>query len=305
MELRHLRYFVAVADEGTIARAAARLGIAHSPLARRVHDLEQELGVTLFERLPRGLRLTAAGACFLADARRVLADASAAVERVRAAGGAVAGPLRVGHAEFGVAGAIVREATLAFGREHPQVGLSVHAAGLMRQEGEVRAGRLDIGFSFDIDPDDPTLASEVLWEDHLTGAVLSAAHPLAERDVLTLDELAELAFVVVPRRLATRVHDGLLEHLRTLGLASELRQDIDNANSLFAVISAGTAWAAASESLGDHLPPEMAYRRVKGLSFLVVNRTFWRRGGETPALLAFVGALGRIRHERLAAERRD
>ena len=300
MELRHLRYFVAVAEEGTISRAAARLHIAQSPLSRQIHDLERDLGVTLFERLPRGLRLTPAGAGLLVDARRVLAETAAAVERVRATGHAVTGPLHVGHAEFGIAGAIVREATVAFRREHPAVRLSVDGAGLMRQEAEVRAGRLDVGFSFEVDPDDPALATDVLSEDVLTGAALSSAHPLAAHSALTIPALRELTFVIVPRQLATRLHDALLQHLRTLGLASEVRQDIDNAGSLFAVIAAGTAWAAAPETLRDHLPPEIVYRPVAGLRFTTVNRTFWRRGGATPALMAFVAAVARVRDERLA-----
>ena len=295
MELRHLRYFVAVAEEGTMARAAARLHIAQSPLARQIHDLERDLGVALYERLPRGLRLTPAGASFLVDARRVLADAAAAVERVREAGRAVTGPLRVGHAEFGLAGAIVREATIAFRRAHPDVRLSVDGAGLVRQEAEVRAGRLDVGFSFEVDPNDPTLATDVLSTDVLTGALLSAAHPLAHGEALALPALRDLPFVIVPRRLATRMHDALLEQLRAIGLASEVRQDIENAGSVFAVIAAGTAWAAAPETLREHLPPAIVYRPVEGLRCTVVNRTFWRRGGATPALLAFVAAVAHAR----------
>ena len=284
-----------------MARAAARLHVAQSPLSRQIQDLERDLGVTLFERLPRGLRLTPAGAGFLEDARRVLADAAAAVERVRATERAVTGPLRVGHAEFGVAGAIVREATVAFREEHPDVRLSVDGAGLMRQEAEVRAGRLDVGFTFEVGRDDPTLVTDALSEDVLTGAILSAAHPLAGRSALTVAELQELTFVIVPRRLAKRMHDALLEHLRALGLASEVRQDIDNAGSLFSVVAAGTAWAAAPETLRDHLPPELVYRPVAGLDFTAVYRTFWRRGAVTPALLAFVAAVARVRDERLAA----
>jgi DNA-binding transcriptional LysR family regulator len=212
----------------------------------------------------------------------------------------MAGPLHVGHAEFGVAGAIVREATVAFCREHPEVRLSVHGAGLVHQEAEVRAGRLDVGFCFAADPDDPTFATDVLSEDVLTGVLLPAAHPLAGRDALTIPALRELPFVIVPRRLATRMHDALLERLRDLGLASAVRQDIENAGSLFAVIAAGTAWAAAPETLREHLPPGIVYRPVEGLRFSVVNRTLWRRGGASPALLAFVATIARVRDERCA-----
>jgi DNA-binding transcriptional LysR family regulator len=297
MEFRHLRYFVAVAEEGTLARAATRLRIAQSPLARQIRDLERDLGVALFERLPRGLRLTSAGAAFLVDARRLLADAAAAAERVRAAGRAISGPLRVGHAEYGVPGAIVREATLRFGRQYPDVQLSVDGAGVLRQEAEVRAGRLDVGFCFEFDREDAALAADVLWEERLSGALLSAAHPLADRRSLTLDALVGLPVVIAPRRLAPRLSAALTEHLRARGLASDVRQDIDNAGSLFAVIAAGTAWAVAAETPREHLPPGIAYRPMPEIRFDVVNCMFWRRSGANAALLAFLAAVAQVRDE--------
>jgi DNA-binding transcriptional LysR family regulator len=301
MELRHLRYFVAVAEEGTLGRAATRLHIAQSPLARQIRDLERHLGVALFERLPRGLRLTPAGASFLVDARRIVAEAASAAERVRMAGPGVAGPLRVGHAEYGVAGAIVREATLRFGRQYPEVQLSVDGAGILRQEAAVRAGRLDVGFCFEVDPADSALATEVLWEETLTGALLPAAHPLADRPSLTLHALAALPVVIVPRRLAPRLSDALGEHLRARGLVSTIRQDIDNAGSLFAVIGAGSAWAVAAETPREHLPPAIVYRPVPEIRFGIVHRMFWRRGGATPALLAFLAAVAHVCDEHRTA----
>jgi hypothetical protein len=96
------------------------------------------------------------------------------------------------------------------------------------------------------------------------------------------------------------MHDALLEHLRAIGLASEVRQDIDNAASVFAVIAAGTAWAAAPETLREHLPPTIVYRPVECLHCAVVNRTFWRRAGATPALLAFVAAVAQARDGHIA-----
>ena len=301
MELRHLRYFVAVAEEGTIGRAATRLHIAQSPLARQIRDLERDLGVDLFERLPRGLRLTPAGAGFLVDARRIVAEAAAAVERVRVAGRDIAGPLRVGHAEYGAVGAIVREATLRFARQFPEVQLSVDGAGVLRQEAAVRSGRLDIGFCFEVDPAESALDTDVLWAEMLSGALLPAAHPLSDHHCLTLDALAALPVVIAPRRLAPHLSDALTAHLRARGLASEVRQDIDNAGSLFAVIAAGTAWAVAAETPREQLPPAIVYRPVPEIRFEVVHRMFWRRGGATPALLAFLDAVAHVRDEHRTA----
>src|ERR1700754_430210 len=97
MELRHLRYFVAVAEEQHMTRAAARLGIQQPPLSQQIRDLESELGVQLFERAPRSIRLNAAGQLFLQDARRLLAEAQDAVTRVRQAARGESGRIAMGY----------------------------------------------------------------------------------------------------------------------------------------------------------------------------------------------------------------
>src|SRR5437867_11594388 len=100
MELRHLRYFVAVAEEGSFVQAARRLRVAQPALSKQIHDLETELGVTLFDRLPRGVRRTAAGEAFLANARNTLDAAGRAVTSARAAGKAGTSDLEFAHGEL-------------------------------------------------------------------------------------------------------------------------------------------------------------------------------------------------------------
>src|ERR1700760_1295598 len=98
MELRHFRYFVAVAEEENVTRAAARLHVSQPPLSRQIRDLERELGTKLFERNANGVRLTEAGREFLVEARDVLRRADAAVERVKAVALGKLGRVRIGHA---------------------------------------------------------------------------------------------------------------------------------------------------------------------------------------------------------------
>src|SRR3954469_22837844 len=98
MELRHLRYFVAVAEEENVTRAAARLHVSQPPLSRQIRDLEEELGVELFERAAKSIRLTEAGRVFLVEARAVLERAKLAEQTVKALGGGLSGELNVGYA---------------------------------------------------------------------------------------------------------------------------------------------------------------------------------------------------------------
>ncbi len=123
MELRHLRYFVAVAEEQHMTRAARRLGIQQPPLSQQIRDLEDELGVRLFDRTPRSIRLNAAGQVFLKDARRLLADAQDAVARVRRTSRGESGRIAIGYTSSASLHPLVPRLIRAFHAEHPAVDL--------------------------------------------------------------------------------------------------------------------------------------------------------------------------------------
>src|SRR5256885_12451759 len=120
MELRHLRYFVAVAEDLGFARAARRLRVAQPALSKQIHDLETELGVTLFDRLPRGVRLTAGGQAFLAEARSTLEAAGRAVTVARSAAKNGACDLEFAHGGLAVYTPIIQDLLAAFWESHPQ-----------------------------------------------------------------------------------------------------------------------------------------------------------------------------------------
>src|SRR5579862_8592395 len=125
MELRHLRYFVAVGEDQHYGRAAERLGIAQPALSRQIQDLERELGFTLFERLPRGVRLSAAGKLFLSDARRLLQDIVEAKRRAERVASGKAGTLRVGFVEMLSWHGVVPDTFRRFRRRHPDTELDL------------------------------------------------------------------------------------------------------------------------------------------------------------------------------------
>lgn len=186
MELRTLRYFVAVVEERHVGRAAARLHMTQPPLSRALRALEAELGVTLLVRTPRGVTPTAAGELLHAEARDLLERADQARVRVAAAGGQ--GELRLGTlvGSIGDAGTAL---AAAFQHRHPRAVVRVREADLTDPTCGLRAGLVDVALTRA--PFDTTgIATHVLRRDRV-GVVLRADDPLASRTAVTLDELAD------------------------------------------------------------------------------------------------------------------
>ena len=146
MELRHLRYFVAVGEEQHFGRAAKYLHIAQPALSRQIQDLEREIGFPLFERLPRGVKLSVAGKLFLEDARRILQEVQEAIRRAERVASGKAGTLRVGFVESISWHGVVPESFRRFRQKQPDAELTPVPMLSLAQVEAVRSGRLDAGF---------------------------------------------------------------------------------------------------------------------------------------------------------------
>jgi LysR family transcriptional regulator, hydrogen peroxide-inducible genes activator len=197
MELRHLRYFLAVADAGSMTEGARRLSVAQSPLSQQIRQLEQRLGVTLFERgRGRAAQLTQAGQVLYGRAQQVMAALEEASEEVREVATGRSGRLRFG-AVPSIA-AHLTEPLRGFGRRFPQASVSFHEAGAERLVGELLGGELDMVLvRLPIPPADVEV--RVLWEEEFFLAV-PPDHPLAGRGTVRLAEVAHERFVAFDRR---------------------------------------------------------------------------------------------------------
>src|SRR5260370_29965607 len=164
MELRHLRYFVAIGEEENYRRAAQRLNVAQTALSTQMKDLEAELGFKLFDRLPRGVKLSVAGKLFLEDARRILQQVSEAAARAARVARGQSGTLCIGFTENASWNGVVPDALRIFRQRHPDAELQLHPAGSVDQIEDIRSGRVDAGFVFNM----PRNAEEL---DHLPVAV--------------------------------------------------------------------------------------------------------------------------------------
>jgi DNA-binding transcriptional LysR family regulator len=177
MELRHLRYFVAVGEEQHYGRASRRLRVAQPALSRQIQDLEEEVGFKLFERLPRGVKLSAAGKLFLEDARRILQEVSEAAGRAARVARGQSGTLRVGFSENASWRGVVPDSIRRFREQQPGAELQLQPAASLEQLEAIRSGRFDAGFlNFMPKP----IRVDQLRRDAACGAGRVQRHPLTK-----------------------------------------------------------------------------------------------------------------------------
>jgi DNA-binding transcriptional LysR family regulator len=221
MELRHLRYFVAVAEERSFTRAAQRLHIAQPPLSRQIQQLEALLGVSLFERTARPMKLSEAGRFFYVHATRLLAE-TAELESMTRRVGKIERSLSVGFVGstlYGMLPKIIRR----YRQRYPEVQLSLHEMSTMDQIKALKEGRIDIGFGR-IRLDDPSVRRVVLREERMIAA-LPVGHPLCEaKAVLSLHDLLKETLIIFPKaprpsyadQVLAAFHDRSLQPARVL-----------------------------------------------------------------------------------------
>src|ERR1700741_2288184 len=171
MELRHLKYFMAVVEHGGISRAANALHVAQPALTKQIHDLEEELGVTLFDRRPRGAELTAVGLQFSTDVRKILDDIAVMKERVRRASIGQIGSLSVGINVLHSWSSLISQILRAFRLQNPEVSIMLNQLLSGPQVEMIRSGELDAGFLFYRPPDDESLAGLLIDTETMLLAV--------------------------------------------------------------------------------------------------------------------------------------
>jgi DNA-binding transcriptional LysR family regulator len=286
MELRHLRYFCAVAEYGGFSSSARALHVSQSAISEQVSDLEQEIGVKLLERRQQKVRLTEQGMVFLAEAKKVLAAADHAIDTAQRSARGEIGTLKIG---FFPAGASPDVPALIknFRRLHPGVRVSVHDLYPGEQTRALVEGVIDVGFTRPIEPPfDQLLRSEFLYWDPMM-AVFPRGHPLG-RGPLDLKSLARERFVLVARDPAPSLYGRILTLCSQAGFSPH-------------IVSTGSAWASvtmlveAGEGIAI-LPGNVERAASKNLVFCPLTDRgaaielviAWLRERESPVLQAFL-----------------
>ena len=237
MELRHLRYFVAVAEEGNITRAAERLGIGQPPLSQQIHALERELDVKLFHRTGHGVVATDAGKALLVDARRLLDDVEQATLNTQRAGRGETGHLHLGFTASAAFHPIVRALVREFRNAYPGVGLTLTEGTTARLLAQLDEGRIDLAF---LRPGVHSFAGVVLQDiaSEPMKAVLPVTHPLAQRTRIPLSALAQEPFVLIPRAASPMLHDEIVSACRHAGFEPMPGQQAPQLSTVVSLVAA-------------------------------------------------------------------
>ncbi len=292
MELRHLRYFVAVAEELHFGRAAELLRISQPPLSQQIQALEQELGVRLFDRTNRRVSLTDAGRLFLDETRRTLAQVDKSVDVVRRAEQGEIGELQVGFTSSAPFTSILPRAILAFRQAFPAVHLALQEMTSKQVIDAVQDETLQVGMirPFALPPG---LQTVELFSEPLV-ALMHAGHPLAEAgEGLALAELAEEPFVFFPRSYGTGLYDQLLNLARQAGFSPRIAQEANEALTIIGLVAAGLGVSV--------LPASFRRIRIDGVRFRTLldkdaTTAVWlvkRRQEQSPLAQAFMDLVTR------------
>jgi DNA-binding transcriptional LysR family regulator len=294
MELRHLRYFVAVGEEEHYGRASRRLRVAQPALSRQIQDLEEEVGFKLFDRLPRGVKLNPAGKLFLEDVKRILQEVSDATVRAGRVARGRSGTLRVGFTENSSWRGVVPDSFRRFREQQPDAELQLQPASSLDQLDAIRSGRLDAGFANFMPTTDPEL-------DQLTVAVnpielaVPKRHPLTKEKKLRLRDLAEAAFVWFPRRAGPALYDRLMHECYRGGLGSpRIVQEGLNEATILSLVSTGLGVGWVLGSARWRCPEAVVILSVVDLNVRVRLALAWRRDNTSPLLARFIGEVQRL-----------
>jgi DNA-binding transcriptional LysR family regulator len=302
MELRHLRYFVAVGEDQHFGKAATRLGVAQPGVSRQIQDLEKELGFILFERLPRGVRLSAAGKLFLSDARRILHDVDDAKRRAERVATGKAGTLRVGFVEVFSWHGVVPNSFRQFRRRQPDAELDLQPMRSIDQTEAVLCGRLDAGFIFTLAEPDGDLA-RLPVACHKVVLATSQDHPATRFKRLRLRDLRDAPFVWFHRSANPLFYERIIRACIRGGLSAPriVQYAVDHATAL-SLVSCRLGVAFVSETARWQCPRGVKLVSVTDLDIPVPIYLIWRKNNESALLHNFVAQVEAVaaRHKVVA-----
>jgi DNA-binding transcriptional LysR family regulator len=288
MELRQVRYFVAVAEELHFGRAAKRMHVAQPALSKQVMNLERELGARLLERWGRKVELTEAGRVFLERARVILEGVAEAREAAAQAGRGEVGRLSVGFtgmALYGVAPQIVK----AFGGRYPGVDLVLQEMGTPAMVEALLGRRADVGFLHPpVSEAGEALAVEGRMSEPLIVA-LPEDHALSGLSEVSLGRLAEERFVIVPRDEGPELHDRVMGTCHASGLSSAVaNRNAPSQTTALSLVAAGVGVSLVWECMRNLGRPGVVYRPLAEPTPRLETALAWRRDDSSPVLAAFL-----------------
>jgi DNA-binding transcriptional LysR family regulator len=299
LELRQLRYFVAVAEENHFGRAATRLHMTQPPLSQAIQSLEAILGTALFERTRRSVALTPAGEALLPEARRLLQSAAALPDLVRRAASGQSGLMTlsfVSTADYSVLPPLLREFRECF----PHVQIDLREATTDVQLEDLMAGRIDAGLLIPPLPDKALtdLKYMTVLSEPLVLAVPHGVQALQGKNITDLKALkaaTDLPLIIFPRRIAPAFHDTILACFRDAGLTPRIGQEAIQMQTIVGLVSAGMGIALVPQSVSNLKRPGVDYKSLARHTALVETGLAWRKDNRSPVLHSFLELLRKKR----------
>lgn len=286
MELRQMRYFLALAEERNFGRAAARLHMAQPPLTRQIRSIEEELGAALFLRTSKGVQLTAAGETLLAEVPNILALAQRSEERTRLAGQGMAGRLEIGTFGSGIL-SVVPRVMASFHRLRPNVAMSLRNMTKAEQIQALRERRISVGFARLV-PAEPDLQIEAVLREPMLVA-LHEGHPLCQSSAITVRDLSDQPMIIYPKISMSGLAQSVIDAFRRGGGRLRIEQEVEDAVTAIAMVSSGLGLCITTESAGSLRLHGVAYRPFKSAHLKDIEMScFYRKDDQSPVVQAFV-----------------
>ncbi|ELI6453193.1 LysR family transcriptional regulator [Yersinia ruckeri] len=290
MELRYLRYFVAVASTRHFTRAAEQLGISQPPLSQQIQKLEREIGTPLLHRLSRGVELTEAGEAFYADACHILAITDEAIERAKSIARGETGHLRVGFASSTAFQPAVLSLLHSYREKYPKVMLSPSEETMPALMDDLHRERIDIAFIRQPCHVSTEFTCEVLVEEDML-LVLPAYHPLHHCEKISLKALQHEKLITFPREVGPGLFDAMINACYRAGFEPELGQQSPQLVSAIGMVSAGFGITIIPRSLKSVLSTNITYHEIDDDQLKTQITLAWRRHERSTAVLNMVNLL--------------
>jgi DNA-binding transcriptional LysR family regulator len=285
MELRHLRYFVTLAEELHFGKAAEKLHIAQPPLSQQIRQLEQELGFELFRRTKRHVQLTEAGQVFLVEVQQIFQKLQQAIEIGRQTNRGEIGQLVLGFvstAAYNILPAILKN----FRNSVPGVSLELHELTTNQQLEWLREGRMDVGF---IRPpvEDNTFSWEVIFEESLIVA-LPETHWLANESQVSLRSLVNEQFILFPRKLAPGLYDLIISLCQQAGFSPGVAQEAIQMQTIVSLVAGEMGIAIAPASLQNLQRTGVVYKNLQEDTPKAAIAMICRQNEQSPTVQRFL-----------------
>jgi DNA-binding transcriptional LysR family regulator len=292
MELRHLRYFIAVAEKENVTRAAAQLHVSQPPLSRQIRDLEDELGIPLFEHGAKAVRLTEAGHVFLNEARAVVKRANEAVQMVNVIAGGKCGEIHVGYAPSLTVRMLPR-ALRFFQEANPGISVQLHDMSTREMLRGLADGTLQVALLIQVPA---KFLSGLVFEEINRYAVciaVSPAHPLGQAREVGLEQVASERLVTYTVADYPEYHAWLSDLFAPLKRHPKIEEEHDSATSLMASVEAGRGVALVQQGFDCLTGPRLKVRPLAPAPRPFVVGIAYRKGVKSPAVKNFIAAVKR------------